>query len=179
MTTNEAKEEKVAFTIIGVVSVLVLAFLFWLIYFKEAAEATHSFVADLPALNAFLNGLTTILLMVGYIFIKKKKVKAHIASMSSAVFTSGLFLVSYVIYHHFQGDTKFLGVGFVRPVYFFILITHIILSMVVVPLVFSTLFFALRKKYEKHRKVAKITFPIWIYVSITGVMIFFFLKAYS
>ncbi len=166
--------DKKALQVISLLSVAVLVFLFWLIYFNEGAEATSAWVSELPKVNALLNSITTVFLIAGFLFIKKGKKQAHINSMLSATFTSGLFLISYIIYHHYQGDTPFLTQGILRPIYFFILISHIILSMAIVPLVFTTLYFAARSNFQKHKKIAKITFPIWIYVSITGVLIYFF-----
>jgi putative membrane protein len=99
--------------------------------------------------------------------------------MISAFIVSALFLMSYVYYHSQVGDTKFLGEGWIRPVYFFILITHIVLSMIVFPMVLSTIYFGLTDKRATHRKIARITLPIWLYVSATGVIIFFMLRANS
>jgi putative membrane protein len=96
--------------------------------------------------------------------------------MIPAVVCSALFLVSYVIYHSYQGDTKFLGTGWIRPTYFFILISHIILSVVVVPMILSTLFFSATRRFQAHRKIARWTYPIWLYVSITGVTVYLFLR---
>ena len=166
--------DKKALQVITLLSVAVLIFLFWLIYFKEGAEVTSAWVSELPKVNALLNSITTAFLIAGFVFIKNGKRQAHINSMLSATFTSALFLISYIIYHHYQGDTPFLTQGILRPIYFFILISHIILSMAIVPLVFTTLYFAARSNFQKHKKIAKITFPIWIYVSITGVLIYFF-----
>jgi len=99
--------------------------------------------------------------------------------MLSAVGVAGVFLASYIVYHHFHGDTRFGGQGLIRPVYFFILITHITGSIVALPLVLTTLFFAGTKRFERHRKLARVTFPVWLYVSVTGVAVFFFLKLWG
>ena len=99
--------------------------------------------------------------------------------MFSATFTSALFLVSYITYHHFHGDTKFVAVGTIRPIYFGILISHILLSAIQVPLILSTLYLALTRKFVKHKKIARITFPIWLYVSVTGVVIFIMLSQFN
>ncbi|MGB0452748.1 MAG: DUF420 domain-containing protein [Bacteriovoracaceae bacterium] len=173
---NNHSSDKSALTIIGVLSVIICIFLFWIIYINQGAAVRASWVAYLPEVNASLNFITTCLLIVGYIFIKNGKREAHIKAMLSATLTSALFLVSYLVYHYYQGDTKFLTEGLIRYVYFFILITHILLSMIMVPMVFSTLYFAAVKKWEKHKKIARWTFPVWVYVSFTGVMIYFFLK---
>ncbi|MCG8603971.1 DUF420 domain-containing protein, partial [bacterium] len=103
----------------------------------------------------------------------------HKNLMISACVVSCAFLVTYVYYHSMQGDTKFLGEGWIRPLYFFILISHILLSMIVFPMVLSTIYFGLKDNRRLHRKIARYTFPMWLYVSVTGVIIFFFLKAYS
>lgn len=164
---------------IGILSAAVFAFLFWLIYFKESATTSANWVTYLPATNAILNSITSILLILGFQFIRNGKREAHIRTMLAAVGTSALFLVSYITYHHFQGDTKFLAEGLVRYIYFFILISHILLSMVQVPLIFLTLIFAFRQNFEKHKTVARWTFPIWLYVSVTGVLIYAFLKVFN
>lgn len=158
------------------VALPILIFLFWLIYFKNPAPVSASWVAYLPFVNASLNTVTSALLCVGYWLIKRGKREAHKRVMLAAVATSALFLVSYLLYHHYQGDTKFLGTGLIRPIYFFILITHIVLSMVQVPLILATLWLAWRQRWAQHKKVAKWTFPIWLYVSITGVIVFIFLN---
>ncbi|MFY0683740.1 MAG: DUF420 domain-containing protein [Balneola sp.] len=167
---------KTAFRIILGVSVAALLFLIWLIYWKEGATSSYPWVPYLPAGNAAFNSLSTIFLLFGLNEIRKRNFNRHMKFMIAAFISSTFFLVSYVIYHHFQGDTKFVTEGIVRYVYFFILITHIALSAFVVPLVLSSFYLALTGKFQKHKKVSRWTFPIWLYVSITGVVIFFMLK---
>lgn len=173
------KSEKLAYKIILATSLAIFIFLTWLIYFKPAAETSSGFVAYLPELNAFLNALTSVFLISGIIFIKNNRIDLHKKSMLSATATSAVFLISYITYHHFHGDSKFLGVGSIRYLYFFILVSHILLSAIQVPLILSTLYLAFTGRTEKHKKVAKITFPIWLYVSITGVLIFVFLRFFN
>lgn len=174
------KSEKNILITIGLLSAAIIVFLFWLIYFKPAASSEGLvWVSYLPLCNAIFNTITAAFLVVGYYWVKKGNLSAHKKMMYSATFTSALFLVSYLTYHHFQGDTKFMGVGIVRPIYFFILISHILLSIVQVPLIFATLYFAFTEKFTKHRKVARITFPIWLYVSVTGVLVFIFIKLFN
>ncbi len=103
----------------------------------------------------------------------------HKRFMIAALVSSALFLITYVIYHNAHGDTPFQGAGFIRPIYFFILISHILLTTVALPLILVTFFFALTSKFDAHRKIARITLPAWLYVSVTGVMIFFLLKTFS
>lgn len=176
MESNEIKKVMLGAMALAVP---VLAFLFWLIYFKNPATAEYTWISYLPFVNASLNTLTSIFLCVGYWLIKRGNREAHAKVMLCAVGSSALFLVSYLLYHHYQGDTKFLGTGFIRPIYFFILITHIVLSMVQVPLIFATLWMAYKKSWKSHRKVARITFPIWLYVSVTGVFVFIMLNLTS
>lgn len=132
-------------------------------------------ISKLPSLNAALNAMSTVLLVTGYLFIRQRSIKAHTMCMVGAFFTSMLFLISYLYYHFHHGSTPFLGTGFIRPVYFFILITHIILAIVIVPLVIVTLYQGLRGRFDRHVRIARITFPLWLYVSITGVVIYWML----
>lgn len=160
------------------ISGLAFLFLIWLIYFRETSEDTAAWVANLPALNAVLNSASTVFILLGFTAIKKKEYVRHMKFMLTAFITSSLFLISYLVYHNFVGHTPFPGEGIIRPIYFFILISHIILSAFVVPLVLTSYYFAFSGKFSTHRKVSKWTFPIWLYVSITGVVIFFILNAY-
>lgn len=172
--------EKTIFAVIGFLSVAILSFLFWLIYFKTGSNINgEGWVSYLPALNAFLNALTATFLITGYVSIRLNDIELHKKLMFAATTTSAFFLLSYVTYHHYQGDTKFLAVGLIRPIYFFILITHILLSIVQVPLILTTLYLAFTKQFVRHKKFARVTFPIWLYVSTTGVLIFIILKSFN
>lgn len=175
----EQVSPKKALALILSVSLLAVLFLFWLIYFKEGAEAPVSWISNLSAVNAGLNFLSTVFLILAFLEIRKRDFKQHMRYNLAAFVTSSLFLVSYVVYHHFVGDTKFMGEGYIRPIYFFILITHIVLSIFVVPLVLSSFYFSLSGKFEIHKKVSRWTFPIWLYVSVTGVVVFFMLKIWA
>ena len=157
---------------IFLISFLAILFLVWLIYFKAGAETDLPFVQYLSATNAILNGLSAICVYLGIRFIKQGKRVLHQRLMITAFIFSSLFLVSYIIYHHFHGDTPFQGQGLIRPIYFFILISHIALSVVVLPIVLITFSFALLSKFVLHRRIARITFPLWLYVSITGVLVY-------
>jgi putative membrane protein len=169
-----------AYLIIGILSLVVFVFLTWLIYLRTPEPNYPAWVTALPSLNAMLNGITAILLGWGFFEIKIKGNKeSHKKIMICATVTSGLFLISYIVYHQFHGDTKFVAQGMVRPIYFFILISHILLSIPLVPLVFTTLWHAKSEQWEKHKKFARWTFPIWQYVSVTGVLIFVFLKLFN
>lgn len=162
-----------------IASLAVIGFLIWLIYLKEAPADLSSSESVLPAVNACLNALSACFTIVGYIFIKRGRINIHRGFMLAALISSALFLVSYIWYHNTHGDTPFQGVGFIRPVYFFILISHILLTVVALPMILTTVFFALMTRFDSHKRIARYTFPVWLYVSLTGVLIFLFLKAFS
>ncbi len=128
--------------------------------------------SSLAPLNAILNSAAFALLMAGFVFIKRKNVAAHRACMISALVVSAAFLTSYLTYHWHVGDVRFSGTGWIRPVYFAILIPHIILAGTIVPLALVTLYYALRRRFPSHRRIARWTWPLWIYVSVTGVVIY-------
>lgn len=162
-----------------VVSGAAISFLLWLVYVHHASADFAGRWMFLPALNALLNGLCAVTLCVGFYFIKQRNIAAHRASMITAFALSSAFLVSYVANHALHGDTIFPGHGGVRTLYLSILASHIILSIVALPMVLTTFFFSLTGRFAIHRRIARITFPIWLYVSITGVVVFLFLRAYA
>ena len=131
--------------------------------------------SDLPAVNAFLNGLSAVFLAIGFIFIRRKNVPAHRACMLSAVTCSVLFLTCYLTYHLQAGTTYFRKPAWFRPIYITFLISHTILAVTIVPLILITLTRAFRARFEQHRKIARWTWPLWMYVSVTGVLIYFLL----
>ena len=138
-------------------------------------------VHDLPAVNASLNGLSAIFLTAGFIFIRRKNKIAHRNCMVSAFVTSILFLICYIIYHSYRywvlniGPTKFANPEWFRPIYLTILITHTILAIVIVPMILITLNRALRGRFDAHKKIARWTWPLWMYVSVTGVIVYLLL----
>jgi putative membrane protein len=132
-------------------------------------------ISDFPTLDAILNATSAVLLALGYIFIRRKNVRAHKLCMVSAVVTSTLFLVFYLTYHYFHGATRFTGQGAVRSVYFAILGSHTVLAAAIVPLVLTTLYRALRGRFELHKRIARWTLPLWLYVSVTGVVVYWML----
>jgi putative membrane protein len=132
-------------------------------------------LSDFPALDASLNAASAVLLTLGYYFIRRKRVFAHKTCMLSAFATSSLFLVCYVWYHAHHGVTRFSGQGAVRVAYFTLLGSHTILAIAVVPLVITTLYRAWRKRFDLHKRVARWTLPIWFYVSVTGVVVYWML----
>ena len=161
-----------------IVSALAVAFLFWLIYLRKGG-GEPSTLSFLPAVNAGLNATTTAFLLRGWFAIRAGNRILHAFCQKTAFVFSAVFLVCYIVYHAVHGDSHFMGQGLVRPVYFSILISHIILSIVALPMVLATFFFAVTGRFTTHRKLARVTFPIWLYVSITGVLIFAVLKAYA
>jgi uncharacterized membrane protein YozB (DUF420 family) len=133
------------------------------------------YISYLPHINAFLNGTCALLLFAGYSFIRTGRVAAHRACQLSAVVVSILFLASYLTYHYHHGATRFAGQGLARPLYFTILISHTILAILIVPLIGITLYRALRADFVRHRRIARITLPLWLYVSVTGVIVYLML----
>jgi uncharacterized membrane protein YozB (DUF420 family) len=131
--------------------------------------------AYFPALNASLNGTSAVLLLTGRVLIAKRRMAAHRVCMIAAVAASALFLACYLFFHWKVGNILFLGQGWWRPLYFTILITHVTLAVVIVPLAIITLNRGLRARYDKHRAIARWTWPLWMYVSITGVIVYFML----
>jgi len=138
-------------------------------------DSAPSWVSSLPAVNASLNGLATVLLVAGWSFIRRRRVEAHRACMGAALATSALFLTSYLVYHWYAGSTPFPGTGWVRPLYFFVLITHVVLAALVPPLALVTVWRALKGRFEAHARLARWTLPIWLYVSVTGVIVYLML----
>lgn len=133
------------------------------------------YISYLPHLNACLNGTSALLLIAGYLSIRSGKIAAHRACQITALVVSIIFLASYVTYHFNHGATRFMGQGFVRPLYFTILISHTILAIAIVPLVIITFYRAFRMDFVRHRKIARVTLPLWLYVSITGVVVYLML----
>lgn len=130
---------------------------------------------DLPTLNAALNGLSAVLLLCGYRFIRRRRVREHRACMLAAFAVSVIFLACYLVYHYEVGSVRFPGTGWLRPLYFAVLITHTILAATVPVLAVITLSRALRERFDQHRRIARWTLPVWLYVSVTGVVVYWML----
>ncbi len=159
-----------------VVSAIAVAFLLWLLYIHHAPAGFAGRLRFLPALNALLNGLSATALVIGFSFIMRRKIAAHRASMITAFVFSSIFLVSYITNHALHGDTHYPGHGTIRTVYLLILLTHVLLSVVALPMVLTTFYFSLSGRIPQHRKIARFTFPIWLYVSVTGVVVYYMLS---
>jgi putative membrane protein len=160
--------------LIGIVSLLVLGVVGALTLAPSGGRGSVD-VSALPAVNAALNATSAVLVAVGFGLIRARRVRAHLMVMTSAFAVSTLFLLSYVTYHYHAGSRPFTGQGIIRPIYFFLLLTHIVLAAVIVPLVLTTLYRAWRGDFVRHRWIARITLPIWLYVSITGVLVYWLL----
>lgn len=170
---KEVNYTKLIYWIAGILSAAV-----GIIYITPKFEVAEGSLDFLPALNASINATVSVLLIVGVVLIKSGKKEAHQMVMTTAIALSALFLVSYVLYHTTHESTSYGGEGMMRYFYFFILITHIILAIVIVPLVLISYARAWSEQFDKHRKIARITFPIWLYVSITGVIVYWMISPY-
>ena len=159
----------------AVVSTAAVGFLGWLLLLREGG-GTHADLSFMPAVNASLNATSATFLLLGFAAIRSGHRDVHKRLMVSAFAASTVFLVGYVLYHYAHGDTPYQGVGAVRTVYFTILITHVLLSIVMLPMILTTFYLATRERFTAHRRLARWTLPIWLYVSVTGVVIYFMLR---
>ena len=164
--------------LIVALSVVIPVAVFVLMVLPEEYRVLDLDVSSLPLFHAVLNGSTAFFLILGFLFVRKGNLKLHKTSMLSAFALSSIFLVSYVIYHYSKESTAFGGEGMIRYVYFFILITHIILATAVVPLALFAIFRGLTNQIDKHKKIVRWAFPIWLYVAITGVLVYLFMIPY-
>jgi len=164
----------------GIIAVSAVASLFlcWLVYYHAPTDVAGTRLLFLPALNAALNGLSAIALVAGYRHIRARRIPAHRAAMFTAFVFSSVFLVTYIANHALHGDMRFHGQGAVRPLYFTLLISHIGLSVIALPMILITFFLSLTGRFPAHRRLARFTFPIWLYVSVTGVIVYAMLAAY-
>ena len=176
MQTAPAHPSRPASTTLPVAGIIAISavatlFLFWLIYVHPAADATSTHYTFLPNLNALLNGLSAIALLIGFYFIKHRRIAAHRASMMTAFVFSSLFLLSYIANHALHGDQRYPIHDTIYHIYIPLLISHIILAVVALPIVLITFYLSLSGRIPAHRKLARITFPLWLYVSVTGVIV--------
>jgi putative membrane protein len=164
--SNTIKNNNAYLVLIGILSVIIPVVVAVLFYVPKAGSLGSVDVSFLPHLNAMLNTATSISLILGYIFIKQKKQRYHITAMLTAFALSSIFLISYVIYHYQGAHTKFPGEGLIKGIYLFILFSHIFLATIVVPFVLLAIYFGITRQLERHKKIVKYTFPIWLYVLI-------------
>lgn len=167
----ETKNYKKLITALSIVIPVAVAILF-------GVKLDITLPVFLPPIYATINGITAVLLVAAVIAVKNGNVKRHEFLIKTAMVCSALFLVMYVLYHMTSNSTEFKGTGIIRPIYFFILISHIILSIAVIPLVLTTFVRGINREVEKHRKIAKYTFPIWLYVAVTGVIVYLMINPY-
>jgi putative membrane protein len=168
---------RLAIAAILAISAAATLFLFWLIYIHPAPDAASMRLTFLPALNALLNGLSATALLIGYTFMRSHRIKAHRASMLTAFLFSSIFLAFYIVNYALHGESHYPGHSMLRTAYLLILVSHILLSVVALPIILITFFFSLTGRIPAHRKIARWTFPIWLYVSVTGVIVYAMLAA--
>ena len=174
-----SKQEKLVFRIIFGISIFV--FLLVLVLNRRVIPVfmeTPSFVYYFPLLNACLNGTTFVLLFASLYFVKKKDIRNHKRLTLTAFFLSAIFIISYVTYHYFVPETSHGGEGFVKGFYYFILISHIIFATIVLPFILLSFYYGLQKNILKHKKIVKWAFPIWLYVTLTGVLVYLLISPY-
>ncbi len=171
-------KEKKLNIFIGILSIAIPLVVVALFYLKPPDIKIGFDISIIPAFNASINFTVSLLLIVGYLFMKQNKIQYHKYTMIIAFCLSGVFLISYVVYHTLAVETHFGGEGWIRPVYFLLLITHIVLAAVIVPMILFTLTRGLQEKFDKHRRIAKWTWPLWLYVSVTGVIVYLLLSPY-
>jgi putative membrane protein len=169
----EARTPPIVIAAIVAVSLVASAFICWLVYFHTPTDVGGTHLRSLPLVNAVLNALSTIALLVGFSFIRVRSVVRHRASMFTAFFFSTIFLISYLVNFALHGETKFNRFNEWWPFYWKLLASHIVLSVVALPLILITFFLSLTGRFPAHKKLARWTFPIWLYVSVTGVIVYF------
>ncbi|MGA2348951.1 MAG: DUF420 domain-containing protein [Terracidiphilus sp.] len=174
-TAVQLSSTRSAIAAILAVSAAATIFLFWLIYVHPATASSAQY-AFLPALNALLNGLSAVALLIGYTFIRARRIHAHRAAMITAFAFSTLFLISYILHHALHGDVRYPLHAPLRMVYLPLLTSHILLAILALPLILVTFFFSLTGRIPQHRKLARWTLPLWLYVSITGVFTYAMLR---
>jgi putative membrane protein len=160
--------------VIGILTISIVAsvLICWLVYYHAPTDVEGTHLRSLPLVNAVLNGLATLAIVTGYVEIRKRRVLQHRASMFFAFFFSSIFLVSYLVNFTLHGETKFNRLSHWWPFYWKLLASHIVLSVVALPLILITFFLSLTGRFPLHRKIARWTFPIWLYVSVTGVIVY-------
>jgi putative membrane protein len=160
------------------ISAAASAFLFWLIYVHPPSQEFATRLLFLPALNALFNAMSAVALVIGYSYIRKGNIASHRASMMTAFVFSSIFLACYITNHALHGEMRFPGHGPIRTAYLVLLISHVLLSVIALPMVLITFFFSLTGRLPQHKKIARFTYPIWLYVSVTGVIVYAMLAAW-
>ena len=175
ISKQKNRKWNIAIIVVSILIPLIVSALFR----SQPPEVTPEFdLTIFPKFHAIINSTASLLLILGFYFIKQKNMKAHRIAMMMALFLSFLFLLSYITYHSLSESTTYGGEGIVRTIYYFVLITHIVLSAVIVPIVLFTFKYAWLGDFKKHKKLAKWTFPLWLYVTITGVLVYLMISPY-
>jgi putative membrane protein len=176
--SSNAPADRTFFIFNALISVGALSLLAWLLLFHGGLHGTNADLRFLPPLNACFNALAASLLIAGRVAIKRKRVQAHRILMVSAFVASSLFLVGYLAYHSVQNETHFGGEGALKTAYLVLLASHVLLSVPIVPMALTAFYFAWRKQFDRHARVTRVLHPIWLYVSVTGVLVYFMLRPY-
>ena len=177
MRDTQAMRDRVALPVIAILSLVVVLAIALVILRQPPARAATASAPTLATVNACLNGASALFLVAGYVCIRRREIAAHRACMLSAFVTSSCFLVSYLVYHATAGSVRFTGVGWARPAYFALLLSHIVLSAIVLPLALTTIYRAWSGDVPRHRRLARVTLPVWLYVSVSGVIVYAMLYA--
>lgn len=179
MQTNYSQPNDTKYLIlIAILSVVVPALVAVLMFAPQTGKLGDVDVSVLPKLHALLNSLTALALISGYSFIKRKNIRYHRFAMVTAFVLSSFFLISYVTYHYQAAPTSYGGEGVLRIIYYFVLISHIVLAAIIVPFVLLSVYFAASNQLVRHRKISRWTFPLWLYVAVTGVIVYFMIAPY-
>jgi putative membrane protein len=176
LPTLRGVSPKKALALILFVSAAAVGLLVVVIYGHGRPKSEPGWAALLPATNALLNATSATFLVLAYRAVRRRSYATHARHMARALASSSAFLVSYIVYHAIHGDSRFGGHGLIRAIYFFVLITHVALSGLVLPLIFSSFFLSLSGRFRLHRTVSRFTLPVWLYVSVTGVLVYVFLR---
>ena len=175
--TATARSDRLFALFNAAVSIAGLSFIAFILLRGEGSG--HVDLSFMPAVNAGLNAAAALCLAAGWVAIRRRSMQVHRLLMVTAFALSAVFLVGYLSYHYVHGDTRYTGTGYMRAVYFFVLITHIVLSITVLPLALTSFYLAFTRSFVRHRRLNRVFLPIWLYVSVTGVAIFFLLRAAS
>ena len=172
---QRSNRELITGSVIATLSLVVVAGVAFVLLGSPTGVGAETRASILPAVNALLNGTSALLLTVGYVCIRRKKVIAHKTCMATALVVSSLFLVTYLIHHYRVGSVPFAGEGWLRRVYFSLLIPHVVLAAMVVPLALTTIHHGVTSRFDRHVRIARWTLPIWLYVSVSGVAVYWML----
>ena len=175
MTATVQREEQLTRAVIAILSVTIIGIVAVLFLRAHAPDDSDPTKSILPVINATLNGSSALLLSLGFYFIRQRRINAHRICMSTAVVLSGMFLVTYIVHHYQFGTVRFLGPSWLKTIYLSVLAPHVILAAVMVPMVLTTLAHAWRGRFDRHRRIARWTLPIWLYVSVSGVVVYWLL----